>query len=321
MYPQSATETFIGIDVSEAQLDLHSIPQAIAMSFPYDSDGLEALSKYLKKLNPVIIVLEATGGLETTVAGHLGAAGLPVAIVNPRQVRDLARALGILAKTDSIDAHVLARFAQVVRPEPRPLRSDQQQTLDELVGRRRALIQMRTAESNRLSRAHTHPVRQNILAHLEWLNGQLKDIDTQLDKLIKQSPLWREKENLLRSVKGVGPVLSRTLLAEIPELGTLNRRQVASLVGVAPINRDSGTLRGKRTVWGGRAHVRAVLYMGTLAATRHNPVIRCFYYRLLEAGKAKKVALTACMRKLLIILNAIVKTQVPWKNPLIQTGA
>ena len=321
MLAHSESKTFVGIDVSGAMLEIHILPQDTRKTFQYDSQGIAALTRHLKDLCPAIIVLEATGGLETTVSSHLGCAGLQVAIVNPRQVRDLARALGILAKTDSIDAYVLARFAQSVRPEARPLPSDQQRALDELVGRRRTLIQMRTAESNRLNRAHSSAVRNNILTHLAWLNQQLKDIDAQLDKFIKQSPLWRKNEDLLRSVKGVGPALSRSLLAEMPELGSLNRRQIASLAGVAPLNRDSGTMRGKRTIWGGRPQIRAPLYMSTLSAIRHNPVIRCFYNRLLEAGKPKKVAITACMRKLLIILNAIIKTQTPWRNPLLQMSS
>jgi transposase len=310
------TESFVGIDVCEATLDVCAMPQEIKISVDYTSEGLTLLISRLKEINPQVIVLEATGGLEIPVAVQLSDAGLPVAVINPRQIRDFARAMGILAKTDRIDAHVMARFAQAVRPQSRPMPSEQQQVLNEMVARREALIQMHTAESNRLGRSRSETVRTNIMAHLQWLEAQLKDINGHLSTTIKQTPVWREKETLLRSVKGVGPILAYTLLAHLPELGTLNRREIASLAGVAPINRDSGTMRGRRTIWGGRASVRPVLYMSTLAAIRVNPAIRCFYQRLRNSGKTPKVAITACMRKLLTVLNAIIKTGLPWRNQL-----
>ena len=237
-------------------------------------------------------------------------------VVNPRQVRDFAKAMGKLAKTDSIDAQVLAHFGQAVRPTPRPLPDAQTQALEALLVRRRQVIAMLTAEKNRLSRAST-TVRQGIRAHITYLQGGLRNLDNALGDSLRTSLLWRERDNLLKSVPVVGPVLSLTILAAMPELGTLGRRQAASLVGVAPLNRDSGTLRGKRRVWGGRAQVRAALYMATLVATRFNPVIRAFYQRLCATGKPKKVALTACMRKLLTILNAMLKHRTPWGYPQI----
>jgi transposase len=266
----------------------------------------------LEKLNPTLVVLEATGGIEMPVAATLAVAGIPIAVVNPRQVRDFARATGRLAKTDSIDAKVLALFAAAVRPQVRPLPDANEQELGDILSRRRQLVEMITAEKNRLRSARSKAVRTHIQAHITWLETELANIDSDLKRIIRESPVWREKDDLLKSVPGVGPVLSTTLLADLPELGTLNRRQIASLVGVAPFNRDSGKLRGKRMIWGGRAAVRTVLYMSTLVATRRNPVIRVFYQRLCAAGKAKKVALTACMRKLLTILNAMLKHGTPW---------
>jgi transposase len=263
------------------------------------------------------VVLEASGGLEVHIASSLVTAGVPVAVINPRQVRDFAKALGRLAKTDVLDAQVLAMFADMVRPTPRPLPDDQTRILSGLLARRRDLVAMLVAEKNRLPRA-TPMACRSIQAHISWLKQELKDLDQDLGDTLRQSPIWREKEDLLRSVPGVGKVLSITLLAELPELGSLGRHQIAALVGVAPMNRDSGTLRGKRTVWGGRAPVRAALYMATLVATRFNPVIRTFYLRLCAAGKPKKLALTACMRKLLVILNAMINHRCPW-SPVLQT--
>jgi transposase len=234
-----------------------------------------------------------------------------VVVVNPRQVRDFARARGLLAKTDALDAQVLAHFAEVLRPQPRPLPDTEARALAALLTRRRQLVEMLTAEKNRLGSASAS-IRKSLRAHITWLERELQHTDTDLTHAIQQSPVWREKEELLRSVPGVGPVLTSTLLANLPELGTLTHKQIAALVGVAPFNRDSGTLRGKRTVWGGRAQVRAVLYMNAVVAARFNPVIRAFYHRLCRAGKAKKVALTACMRKLLVILNAMLKHRTPW---------
>jgi transposase len=261
-----------------------------------------------------LIVLEASGGWELAAVAALAAAKLPVAVVNPRQVHDFAKAVGQLAKTDRLDAQILARFGEAVRPEPRPLADADAQALAALLARRRQVIGMRTAERQRLGTA-LPTVRPRIEAHLAWLEQELAELDDDLGRRLRQSPLWRERAELLRSVPGVGPVVALSLVAELPELGQLDRKRIAALVGLAPLARDSGTLRGKRLVWGGRGRVRAALYMATLVATRFNPVIRQFYERLLKAGKAKKVALTACMHKLLLILNAIVRANAPWRQP------
>ncbi len=258
------------------------------------------------------VVVEATGGYESLVSSHLAAAGLPLAVVNPRQVREFARASGRLAKTDRIDAQVLAAFAEAIRPALRPLKDEATRELEALVTRRRQLVAMVTTEKNRLPGV-PKALRRDIKAHIEWLEQRIRDTDNQLKLRVKSSALWRVKDDLLRSVPGVGHISAFTLLANLPELGSLSRRQIAALVGVAPFNRDSGTLHGKRTVWGGRAPVRAVLYMAAVSAMRCNPVIRTFYQRLTNAGKPPKVALTACMRKLLTILNAIIRTRTPWQ--------
>ncbi len=247
------------------------------------------------------------------VVGALAAAGLPVVVINPRQVRDFAKATGRLAKTDAIDAQVLAQFAEAVRPTVRPMPDAHTQALAALMTRRRQVLDMLTAETNRLGSAPRR-IRREIQTHIRWLERQVAKLDDELRQAIHSSPVWREKDDLLQSMPGVGPVLATTLLASVPELGTLNRRQIAALVGVAPVNRDSGTLRGKRMVWGGRAAVRAVLYMGALVAARHNPVLKAFYQRLRQAGKTSKVALTACMRKLLTMLNAMLKHRTPWRG-------
>ena len=302
---------FVGVDVSKARLDIGLWPTGEGWSVPNNEEGIAELVSRLQEVQPALVVLEATGGLELPATGGLATGGLPVVVVNPRQVRDFAKATGKLAKTDSIDAQVLAHFGQAVRPTPRSLPDAQTQALEALLVRRRQVVAMLTAEKNRLSRAST-PVRQGIRAHITYLQGELRNLNNGLGDSLRTSPLWRERDNLLQSVPGVGPVLSLTILAAMPELGTLGRRQAASLIGVAPLNRDSGTLRGKRRVWGGRAQVRAALYMATLVATRFNPVIRAFYQRLCAAGKPKKVALTACMRKLLIILNAMIKNHRLW---------
>ncbi len=266
------------------------------------------------------MVLESTGGLELPSVAALAAAALPVVIVNPRQVRDFARATGTLAKTDALDAAALAHFADAVRPKVRPLKDADTQVLSSLVARRHQVISILVAEKNRLRSAIT-VVRPRIEAHIAWLEQELSDIDEGLRKTLRSSPVWREKDDILRSVPGVGEQLSLALLSQLPELGTLNRRQVAALVGVAPFNRDSGTLRGKRRIWGGRARLRAVLYMAAMVASRFNPAIRDFYQRLLAAGKPKKVAFTACMRKLLVILNSMVKRRSPWCAELARTPA
>jgi transposase len=309
----SNAPVFVGIDVSKAQLDLALRPGE-GCSVPHDEAGITSLVDRLRALSPTLIVLEATGGLELPLTGALAAAGLPVVVINPRQVRDFAKATGKLAKTDLLDAQLLAHFAEVMRPLPRPLLDEQTQALGAIVARRRQLIEMLTAEKNRVSRA-PQPIRTRLRAHIAWLEQEVARTETDLGQAIRDSPVWREKEDLLRSMPGVGPVLATTLLADLPELGTLNQKQIAALVGVAPPNRDSGTLGGISTVWGGRAHVRATLYMSALVATRYNPVIRAFHRRLCAAGKAKKVALTACMRKLLIMLNAMLKQRTPWRSP------
>jgi transposase len=306
---------FVGIDVSKAQLDIALRPGEI-YSLPNNEGGFAQVLAQLKAVSPTLVVLEATGGLEVPLTGALAAARLPVVVVNPRQVRDFAKATGQLAKTDAIDAQVLARFAEAIRPAPRPLPDEQTQALAALVTRRQQLIDMLIAEKNRLASARPS-IRKNLRAHIAWLERAVQQADTDLAEAIRQSPLWREKDELLRSVPGIGPVLTTTLLANLPELGTLTQKQIAALVGVAPLNRDSGTLRGRRTVWGGRAHVRTVLYMAAIVATRFNPVIRAFYHRLCAVGKAKKVALVACMRKLLIIVNAMLKHRSSWNPTLV----
>lgn len=308
----SSDECFVGIDVSQARLDVAVMPGKEPWSVANDSAGLRQLRRQLQALSPQLIVLEATGGLEVPAAAELAAAGLAVAVVNPRQARDFAKATGQLAKTDRIDAASLARFAQAVRPTPRPLKDTHTQALEALLVRRRQLLEMWVAERQRLSRA-AKPVRKSLKAHIRWLEKQLQDLDADLTDTIKASPVWREQDDLLQSAPGVGPVLSHSLLAQLPELGTLSRRQIAALVGVAPYNCDSGTLRGQRHCWGGRAPLRAVLYMATLSAIRFNPRIRPFYQRLTDAGKVHKVAMVACMRKLLTMLNAMVKNHTPWQ--------
>lgn len=306
-----AAPIFVGIDVSKDRLDVAVHPGGGTQSVPNEEAGIRALVERLSVIKPVSIVLEATGGIERQVVRALTGAELPAIVVNPRQVRDFAKATGQLAKTDRIDAEVLARFAQAVRPALRALPDEVTLELRALVARRRQIIEMIVAETNRLNRT-SRPVQKRIEAHIRWLQAELKRADEDLDRSIRHSPIWREQEDLLRSVPGIGPVVSRSLLADLPELGTLTRKQIAALVGVAPLNWDSGTLRGSRRVWGGRSHVRAALYMAALAATRHNAVIRAFYSRLRKAGKAAKVALTACMRKLLTVLNAMLKHKVRW---------
>jgi len=303
--------TFIGIDVAKDHLDAHLLPQGEALTSAADAAGVTSLVDRLQAVRPALIVLEATGGYESLVAAELAAADLPVAVVNPRQVRDFARALGLLAKTDAIDAHVLALFAEKVQPPVRTPPDEREQRLKALVTRRRQLVAMRTAELNRRAQANPE-VRKSIDAVLKILHRQIEDVEHDIDGTIRHSRLWHEKDILLQSVPGVGPGTSRTLLAALPELGRLNRRQIASLVGLAPFNRDSGRWRGERSIWGGRAEVRTALYMATLSAVRFNPVLRVFYQRLRAAGKKAKVALTACMRKLLVILNALLRTRQKW---------
>lgn len=307
----TATERWVGIDVSKAHLDWHVRPTGEHGQVRNDAAGWVEVQRHVQPLAPTLVVLEATGGLEGPVAAALVTAGLPVAVVNPRQVRDFAKATGQLAKTDALDAAVLARFAEAVRPEPRPLPDAATQALEALLGRRRQVVEMLTTERNRLLTA-LPPVRKDLQTHIRWLEKRLADLDGDLQDQVRHSPVWRNQERLLRSVPGVGPVLALTLLAELPELGQLDRKRIAALVGVAPLNQDSGTWRGRRTTWGGRSRVRAVLYMAALVATQHNRVIRARYQRLLTAGKPKKVALVACMHQLLLILNAILAHQTPW---------
>ncbi len=316
----SAAPCYVGIDVAKARLDLAVRPSGDRWATANDAAGIAALVARLHELQPALVVLEATGGYERPLAAALAGAGLPTAVVNPRQARDFARATGRLAKTDALDAHTLAHFAEAVRPAARPVPNAAAEALGAVLARRRQLVEMLTAEQNRLHTAAT-AVRERIAAHLAWLEAELDDTNRELARIIGADPAWRERDALLRGVPGVGPVLSTTLLADLPELGALTRHQVAALAGVAPLSRDSGTLRGKRTVWGGRAQLRAALYMGTLAAARFNPAIKAFYERLCAAGKPKKVALTACMRKLLTILNAMLAHGTPWRHGPVAAAA
>jgi transposase len=302
-------ETYIGIDISRDSLDMAIHESDKPQQFTNNPDGIRKVCALLTKLKPALIVFEATGGYEMPLYISLNEAKLPAAPVNPRQVRDFAKATGKLAKTDTLDARVIAHFAAVLHPEPRPIPESQE--IKEIVARRNQLVQMIVAEKNRLHSAH-ESIKVRIQAHIQWLGEELDNTNKELEQSISNNPEWQKKDALLQSMPGVGPVLSTTLLADLPELGKLNRRQIAALTGVAPLNRDSGTLRGKRVIWGGRSTVRGALYMATLVATRFNPVIKQVYQRLLSAGKLKKVALTACMRKLLIILNAMVKHNTSW---------
>jgi transposase len=305
-------QIFVGIDVAKAHLDIALRPTGTRWTVANDEAGIAALVTQLHGMSPTLIVLEATGGLQRPVVAALTVAALPVVVVNPRQARDFAKATGQLAKTDALDARGLAHFADAIRPEPRPVPDAQTEELRALLARRRQLIAMRTAEQNRLGSA-SRRLHADIEAHIAWLNARLAILDDDLDAALRASPVWREREDLLRSVPGIGPVCARTLVLDLPELGTLSRQHLAALVGLAPFHRDSGTLRGTRHIWGGRAQVRTALYMSTLVAVRYNPVLKAFYQRLRAAGKLAKVALIACMRKLLTILNAMVKHQTPWQ--------
>jgi transposase len=306
-------QLFVGIDVSQAQLEVHVRPTAESWCVAADETGIGALVERLRALGATLIVLEATGGYETLVAVALAEAALPLAIVNPRQIRDFARATGQLAKTDALDARNIAAFAEAVRPPVRPVPDEQARALGELVARRRQLVEMLGAELNRRRATRQPAVRKQLDRHVTWLQEALARLDQDLQRLIRTTPMWRETEDLLRSVPGVGNVTACTLIAELPELGVLNRRAIAALVGVAPFARDSGTLRGRRMIVGGRAAVRRTLYMATLTAIRRNPVITAFYGRLRGTGHPPKVALTAAMRKLLVMLNAILRDRRPWQ--------
>jgi transposase len=302
---------YAGIDVSKDNLDVAINGDNMHLRIANNQVGITKLIAMLKERSPELVVLEATGGYEIHVAAELGIAGIPAAVVNPRQIRDFAKSVGMLAKTDKLDAMIIARFAATVRPEARPMPDGEAQELNAILSRRRQLMEMLVAEKNRLGNA-VKAVKPGIKEHIHWLEKEMEITDKNLRQKVQSSNVWRHKDELLRSVPGVGPNLSVTILAELPELGTLNRKQVAALVGVAPLSRDSGKFHGKRTAWGGRATVRSALYMATLTATRHNSIIRGFYQRLCASGKAKKVAITACMRKLLTIMNAMVKHDVVW---------
>jgi transposase len=306
-----ASPVFVGVDVSKARLDVASTGSDEVWSVANAAEGIVQLVQRLSEIGPTLVVMEATGGFEVPAAAALAAAEIPVVIANPRQVRDFAKSTGQLAKTDAIDAHILALFAERVRPQVRPLPDEDARGLDAIVGRRRQIVDMITAERNRLGFA-LPAVHKSIEQHIRWLERQLDRVDSDLDGLIRKSPVWQAKSDLLRDVPEVGPNLARTLIAELPELGRLSNKQIAALVGVAPLARDSGLFRGKRRVWGGRAPVRSALYMSILSATRWNPVIRVFYQRLRAQGKPPKVAMVACMRKLLTILNAMIRDSRAW---------
>lgn len=305
--------SFVGIDVSKDRLDVHVLPSKRAFAVARNGEGLDRLVGALSELAPALIVLEATGGFELTVAAALAGAGLPLAVINPRQIRDFARATGRLAKTDALDAAIIALFADRIRPEPRPVAEAEAQALAELVARRRQLIEMIGMEANRRRQARAPKVQRTLEATLKTLEAQLAELDREIDDMVRGSPAWRAADDLLTSVPGVGDVTARTLIAELPELGRLDRRRLAALVGIAPLNRDSGQRRGHRAIAGGRTAVRNVLFMATLTAIRWNPVIKAHYAQLTARGRPKKVAIVACMRRLLGILNAIIRTASPWQ--------
>ena len=309
---------YIGIDVSKDRIDVAVRPTGRTWSVSYGEAELDDLVTELKRLSPEAVIAESTGGLELPLVAALATASLPVVVINPRQARDFAKSTGQLAKTDRLDAQVLAHFGEAVRPPMRALPDADTHALGGVLARRRQVMDILVAEKNRLTRA-TAEVRPRIEAHITWLKDELEDLDTDLRDRVRKSAMWREQDDLLQSVPGVGQQVSLTLLAYLPELGTLNRKQIAALVGVAPFNRDSGPRRGRRSVWGGRARVRTALYMGALVASRRNPVLREFYQRLLEAGKPKKVALTACMRKLLIILNSMMRAVQRWNSNMVES--
>lgn len=302
-----------GIDVSKENLDLFVIPLGVSQRFPNDETGCNELVKVLAELAPSRVIFESTGGLEMLAVGIVSAASLPVVIVNPRQIRDFAKACGLLAKTDKLDAKVIALFGQKIEPEIRPLKDEPAQELSALISRRRQLVDMQTAEKNRLSAA-PKSIRDGIARHIEWLEQQISSYDDDISRFIQSSPIWKAKGEILTSVKGIGPVTAATLLAALPELGCVTRQQISALVGLCPYNRDSGKVKGKRSIWGGRAAVRSVLYMATLAAVRFNPAMKVFYDRLRNAGKVHKVAITATMRKLLVVLNAMLRDNQPWNE-------
>jgi len=305
---------FVGIDVSGDYLDMHVHPIGCTCRVTNDSAGMKELLARLSDHDIGLIVVEATGGLQRECANFLASAGYAVSVVNPRQVRDFARALGLLAKTDRIDAYVIARFGEAVKPESRIIIEQERDSLSELLVRRRQVIRMMTMEQSRLKRLKVGKMARRVKAHMTWLRKECKTIDEELDQAIETHPIWQRAAKLMQSVPGVGPVVTRTLIAGLPELGQLSRRRIASLVGVAPINRDSGMMKGKRTTWGGRSQIRSVLYMAALVASKCNPVIHPYYEGLIARGKLPKVALTACMRKLLVMLNAMVRDNQSWNT-------
>jgi transposase len=307
-------EHFVGFDVAKDRLDIHVRPGGESFAVAREGDALAVLVKRLQTLAPALIAIEATGGYETVVASALAAAQLPLAVVNPRQIRDFARATGKLAKTDRLDAAAIAHFAEAIRPPARPIADAQAQALGELVARRRQVIEMMVAERNRRRMASQRRVIRAIERHLALLQAELSELEGDIDDAIRNSPAWQADADLLQSVPGVGPATLRTLIAELPELGHLTRRKIAALVGVAPINRDSGMLRGRRSIAGGRPAVRTALYMAALVASRKNPIIAAHYQKLRAAGKTGKQALTACMRKLIVTLNAILRDRKPWQS-------
>ncbi len=307
-------EKFVGIDVSKATLDVCIEPAIQSLLVAYDEAGIRQIVERLNEVSPTLIVIEATGGLEVRIATELASKGLPVAVINPRQARDFAKATGRLAKTDQVDAAVLAAFAKAVRPQVRPLKDEDTRALSDMVSRRRQLIDMRVQETLRLGTAASKPLQKSLNQHIAWLDKRITELDDDLTKRLRESDAWRAKDDLLRSIPGVGAVTTTTMLAKCPELGTLNRREIAALTGVAPLANDSGKHRGRRFVWGGRADVRAVLYMATVSAMRCNAVIKAFAERLKQAGKPPKVVIVACMRKLLTIMNSMLKNNTPW-NP------
>jgi len=319
MSEQNTSELFVGIDVSKDLLDVCIHPTIEYKSFSNHEKGIGELVEFVSSLNPKLVVLEATGGYEMAVVSVLAARQQPVVVVNPRQVRDFAKATGKLAKTDRIDAAVIAHFGAALRPEVRPLKDPDAQALGALIARRRQIVEMVTMEKNRIIGVPSD-IHKSIKEHITWLEARLKSANDDINRSIHNMPMWKEKDEIFQSIKGVGPTTSATLLTELPELGELNRKQIAALAGVAPLNRDSGKVKGKRVVWGGRGQLRAVLYMSTLVATRFNPTIKTFYQRLLLAGKCKKVAITACMRKLLTIINVMVKNKTKWQDPVTKTA-
>jgi transposase len=312
---ENQRESFVGVDISKGTLDVQIEPHGEFLQVSNDDEGISTLCARLVHIAPKLIVLEATGGLETCLVGDLVAHGLAVAVINPRQVRDFAKATGQLAKTDRIDAAVLCEFARVIRPSVRPIKDELTRELDDMVSRRRQLVQIRVQEFQRLSAASKVQMK-SIKGHITWLDKRIAEIESDLGKRLRESDLWRTKDDLLRSIPGVGDITSRTMLGSCPELGSLNRREIAKLVGVAPLNKDSGQRRGQRRIWGGRADVRSVLYMATISAIRCNDAIKAFATRLKAAGKAPKIVIVACMRKLLTIMNTLLKNQTPWTPKL-----